>query len=240
MTRATGSSAVMAARAPDQVEADDPQTALYRQLEFFPTPPWAARAGAELVRFLDPEACRIWEPACGQGHMVGGLMDYGFMIRASDIHSFGFGEVLDFLQEQPDEEPSCDWIFTNPPFKTAAEFVRLGLKRARRGVALLLRIQFLEGGERYQVLHGPEPLTTVAVFAERVPMTLGRWDPKSSTATGYAWFVWMKGAKPRPLMGIQPGAKRRLTRPDDASRWGARSEALLLDRMGDAPEGASE
>jgi hypothetical protein len=37
--------AVMAARAPDQVEADDARTALYRKLEYFPTPPWAARPG---------------------------------------------------------------------------------------------------------------------------------------------------------------------------------------------------
>jgi hypothetical protein len=231
VSRATGSTAVMADRAPDAVEADDARTALYRKLEFFPTPPWAARAGGELIRFFDPCPGLIWEPACGQGHMVGALMDSGFLVRASDIHPFGFGEVLDFLQEQPKEEPSCDWIVTNPPFQTAPEFVRLGLKRARRGVALLLRLQFLEGRKRYMLLHGAEPLTTVAVFAERVPMTLGRWDPAASTATGYAWFVWMKGATPRPLMGIQPGAKRRLTLPGDAERWGARSEAGLLEAM---------
>ena len=45
-------------------------------LDFFPTPPWAARAGGELIQRLDPGAWNCWEPACGQGHMAHGLLDY--------------------------------------------------------------------------------------------------------------------------------------------------------------------
>ena len=36
-------------------------------LDYFPTPPWAARAGGELIRRLDPPARTCWEPACGDG-----------------------------------------------------------------------------------------------------------------------------------------------------------------------------
>jgi hypothetical protein len=39
-----GSSAVMASRARGLVAADSAQAALWRALEFFPTPPWAGRA----------------------------------------------------------------------------------------------------------------------------------------------------------------------------------------------------
>jgi hypothetical protein len=230
--RPEGAGAVMASRSHGDVERDDAQTALYRKLVYFPTPPWAARSGAELLRFLDPSAREVREPACGEGHMAAPLAEY-FDVTASDIHPFGFGSVADFLDEAEDG-PECDWIFTNPPFPPAAKFLRLGLRRARRGVALLLRLQFLEGVGRHRLLHGAEPLTACAVFAERVAMTLGRWDPEASTATGYAWFFWMKGASPRPLIGIPPGTKQRLTRPDDARRFGFRHEAGLLDAMGAA------
>lgn len=229
---ASGSAAVMAQRAPAQVEGDEPRTALFRRLDYFPTPPWAARAGAEVLRLLDPKAGSIWEPACGEGHMAAALAE-SFQVYASDIHPFGYGAEIDFLSEAtaPVEGWQPDWIVTNPPFRTAADFLRLGLRRASRGVALLLRLQFLEGGARYRLLFGPEPLTRFAVFSERVPMTLGKWDPQASTASGYAWFFWMKGAAPMPPIGIPPGTRDRLWRPDDAPRFGCKREAGLLGAM---------
>jgi hypothetical protein len=232
--RPEGVGAVMAHRAPAGVEADDALMALYRQLDYFPTPPWAARAGAELIRHLDPVTETLWEPACGEGHMAAPLGEY-FNVFASDIHPFGYGQAIDFLTCDDigdPRDPDTDWIVTNPPFRTASDFLRLGLQRARRGVALLLRLQFLEGGARHRLLHGAEPLTACAVFAERVPMTLGRWNPEAASATAYAWFLWRKGAAGHPrLMGIPPGTRARLTRVGDAARFGCRREAGLLDAM---------
>jgi hypothetical protein len=227
----------MAARAHGEVPGDDACASLYRTLDYFPTPPWAARAGGELIRFLDPEARSIWEPACGEGHMAAALAEC-FDVQASDIHPFGYGVTGDFLDDQVHAGPCAyDWIVTNPPFNRAAEFARLGLARARRGVALLLRLQSLEGVSRHRLLHGPEPLTVCAVFAERVPMTLGRWDPKAASATAYAWFIWMKGGGPWSpfprLMSVPPGSRDRLTRPDDAARFGWKAEAGLIEAMED-------
>jgi hypothetical protein len=162
--------------------------------------------------------------------MAAPLSEY-FVVCPSDIHPFGFGDVVDFLDEGA-VDPECDWIVSNPPFKTAEQFVRLALRRARRGVAMLLRLQFLETESRFDLFYGEEPLTACAVFAERVSMFLGCWDPSgSSLATGYAWFFWMKGAAPRPMIGIPPGTKQRLTRRDDAERFGLRRPAGLLDAM---------
>lgn len=246
--RPEGAGAVMAGRAPSEVEGDAALTALYRQLDYFPTPPWAARAGGELIRFIDPLARTLWEPACGEGHMAAALGE-AFAVYSSDIHPFGYGDTIDFLSEAA-AVPHCgaegpilpDWIVTNPPFRTAADFLRLGLSRSRRGVALLLRLQFLEGAARYRLLHGAEPLSVCAVFSERVPMTLGRWDPAASTATGYAWLLWRKGQPgPPQLRGIPPGTRARLTLPGDAPRFGFRCEAGLLEAMGggnDAKEAA--
>ncbi len=229
-----GASALMAARAPAEVAEDDPQTALYRKLGFFPTAPWGARAGAEILQLLDPEARKLWECCCGQGHMAAPAAEY-FEVFSSDVHPFGYGEVIDFLGDA-EGAPECDWIFTNPAFPIAGKILTLGLRRARRGVAMLLPLRYLEGGERgarYRLLFGAEPMTRCAVFSERLPMVLGRWDPEADTATTYAWFFWMKGAAPMPLIGIPPGTRDRLWKPDDAARFGRKREAGLLDMMGE-------
>lgn len=233
MTRAPRSTAVMAQKAPSEVEGDDPQTALYRKLNFFPTPPWAARAGAELILSIDPFADVVWEPACGEGRMARPLAEYFARVIASDVHPYGFGEVIDFLGDIEGGGPEADWIVTNPPFAIAADFLRLALGRARRGVALLLRLAFLEGGERYPLLYGARPITVFAPFIERVPMALGRWDPELSSATAYGWFVWDKQAPVTDpvIRPIAPGARDRLWHGGDAARFGAKRDAPLLDAM---------
>lgn len=62
---------------------------------------------------------------------------------------------------------------------------------ARVGVAILARTVFIESIGRYERLFSVSPPTYFAQFAERVPMVKGRLDRKASTATGYAWFVWL-------------------------------------------------
>jgi hypothetical protein len=238
----SGAGAVMADRARGEVAGDDARTALYRRLEFFPTPPWAARAGGELIKRLDPLAETCWEPACGEGHMAYGLADYFHQVEATDVHDHGFGwSCVDFLA--PDASPDAfriagdvDWIVTNPPFATAAQFVRLGLSRARRGVAILARASFMESAGRYPLFFGDQPLSVYAPFFERVPMQLGRWEPGGSTATAYAWFVWDKAVMlqrfaPR-VHAIAPGTRERLSRPEDARRFAPAASAPLLDGGG--------
>ncbi|KKC24964.1 hypothetical protein WP12_16760 [Sphingomonas sp. SRS2] len=206
---------------------------MYRQLNFLPTPPWAARAMAEAILLLDPEARTVWEPACGQGHMAEPFRDYFADVFASDVYPHGHGVTIDFLDtREPFAGYAPDWIATNPPFATAAEFIELGLQRARRGVAMLLRLQFLETEGRFELLYGAQPMTLLAPFIERVPMHLGRWEPKGGTATAYAVFLWRKGADPMPIRPIAAGTKKRLTRASDAARFGAKGEAPLLAAMG--------
>ncbi len=233
MTSPSGFLSVMAGRQP--TDPDD--------LDFFPTPPWAARAGGELIRSLDPDALTCWEPAAGAGHMAHGLAAYFPIVIQSDIHRYErrvdpiCARIADFLDPADDFIPAgdVDWIVTNPPFARGEEFVRRAWDIAGRGVAMLLRLSFLEGGARHKLLYDDCPLTVVAPFAERVPMTKGRWDPNASTATAYAWFIWLKpevsGDLPcwPTLRGIAPGAKARLTHPDDARLFAELADAPLLD-----------
>lgn len=238
--RASGAGAVMAAHAPAEVEADSALLRHFRRLEFFPTPPWAARSGGELVKWLDPTAKTAKDGACGKGHMAFGLKDSFDTVAASDIYDHGWDgqdRVIDYTARDQGDWPAADWDITNPPFKLAAEFVRLGLQRAKRGVAILARQALLESAGRYELFFGSETrLSVYAPFFERVPMVLGRWDPRASTATAYAWFVFTRpevaaelGLGPDPIVRpIPPGTKARLSRPDDARRFGFAEPSTLF------------
>lgn len=217
------SRAVQERHAPKIVEADDAQRARWRNLDYFASPPWSSRAGAELIRKLDQNARVVWEPACGDGIMAKCLAETFDEVIATDIYTQGFGQPRDFLAElSADHNPICDWVVTNPPFGHAEKFIRVGFARARRGVAVLCRLALLESRSRYDALFQKPGLTVLAPFVERVPMQLGPWNPTCSTATAYAWFIFMRG-KPfgeHPIvMPFPPGTRDRLSRKDDIRRF---------------------
>lgn len=162
-------------------------------LDFFPTPPWATRAFCEWLQAEIGDAIHdltVWEPACGAGDMARPLSGYFGDVFAADIHPYGFGKVEDFLW--PTERPTFDWIATNPPFRLGEQFISTALRRARRGVAMLVRTAFLESADRYEKLFKVTPPTDILQFVERVPMFKGRLDRAGSTATAYCWLVWRK------------------------------------------------
>ncbi|WP_414461779.1 hypothetical protein [Hyphomicrobium sp. DY-1] len=203
-------------------------------LDFFPTPPWSTRALCEVVLggtgALQNLSC--WEPAAGEGHMSDVLAEYFRDVFASDIWDYGRGHGIGaFAAENSglvDDLARCpfrpDWIISNPPFNLAKDFVIRGLEEASTGVAMLLRTSWLEGRDRYETIFRDRPPTTVAVFAERVPMVKGRWDPKASTATSYVWFIWEREhfGTPSRIVWIPPGQREALTRSDDVARFAVR------------------
>ena len=206
MTAQNTSSAVMAQR----VEAHD-------SLDHFPTPPWATRALCEWIASHDDRLCifqTALEPACAEGHMVKALAEYFSTVDGSDVHDYGFGCVRDFLWIE-DLYGSYDWSITNPPFRLADQFATKALKLAGRGVALLVRTAFLEGGERYRTLFCKTPPSDILQFCERVPMFKGRLDRKGSTATAYCWLVWRKRAPHGTHFHWIAPCRKRLERDSD-------------------------
>lgn len=233
------STATMARRrAKDDNEGLTEEEQRWKLLDYFPTPPWAARAGAELALTLwDPQSV-VREPAAGGGHLAGPLREYFPEVYESDLFPHRPGiEVRDWMDEFAwGSEADCDVIMTNPPFGIAEEFVTRGLRRARRGVGLLLRTVYVESISRYPLFENDQyPLTLFAPFSERVPMTLGKWDPEASSATSYAWFFWSKDSDPMPPRWIKPGSCARLSRPDDEAKYGWRAPAgaMPLFEVGD-------
>ena len=180
-------------------------------LDHFPTPPWATRS---LCEWLDQDtdeqiqAQTCWEPACAEGHMSRPLAEYFRDVRSSDVHDYGFGEVDDFLM--PPRGPASDWIITNPPFRLGEQFATTARSRAKIGVALLVRVAFLESADRYGALYRDSPPSDILQFVERVPMFKGRLDRHGSTATAYCWLIWRKSEFGRPTQfhWIAPCRKR--------------------------------
>ena len=192
-------------------------------LDYFPTPPWATRVLIERIfpRLGRPAMRIAWEPACGEGHMAEVLAEYFSDVQATDIFDYGYGDVpIDFLTEDAGVAP--DWIITNPPFGEKSEqFVLRALDLANVGVAMFVRLQWLETNGRYERIFRDRPPTLIAFFAERVNLCKGRWEPDGSTATAYIWLIWVKGMAPRAPFWIPPGQREALTRPDDADRFTA-------------------
>jgi len=197
-------------------------------LDYFPTPPWATRALIDYVlRPVEPLGI-VWEPACGEGHIAEVLAEYTADVLASDIFDYGYGMPnVDFLTaELPGwlASSGADWIITNPPFGDKAEaFVIRAIERARKGVAMFFRLQWLESAGRYERIFAPYPPTVIAQFAERVPLHKGRWEPDGTTATAYLWIVWDKSIKSdfTKFVWITPGCRERLTFADDIRRFTA-------------------
>lgn len=190
-------------------------------LDDFPTPPWATRALIEHV--IGPERVShaiCWEPACNRGYMARPLSEYFRKVFSADVHDYGFGEVHDFLNGSFIFPPP-GWVITNPPFNKAQQFIETAQVAATDGVAMLVRTSFLEGIMRYQTLFMTNPPDIVAQFSERVPMIKGRYDPKASTATSYAWLVWyiddIKQADRKTILRWIPPCRKQLEREDDWS-----------------------
>ncbi|XKM42008.1 SAM-dependent DNA methyltransferase [Rhizobium ruizarguesonis] len=197
-------------------------------LEYFPTPPWATRAVIKEVLqaglHFDLRSKRVRDPCAGGGHMSAPL---GEIFAAVDVADWGVNpEIRDFLEETPqrlieDGHQLPDWIFINPPFEQAVHFVLRALEIATEGVAVFCRLGWLSSQSRYDRLFGWNAPAYVCPFSERVSLIQGAWDPDTSSATDYAWYIWIKDhfpseARPRSTVWhLQPGMQERYTRLSD-------------------------
>lgn len=234
MSRQTGNPAVRAMKRKRNSEGEP-----WHRLELYPTWPWATRA---LFRHVLPDEQTLgtlWEPTAGLGHMSEVLKEFAReRVQATDVYDyelegggfmshFGVGH-FDFLDAQAiyENQQSVDWTIFNPPFGPAHLFLGPALRVARHGVAMLLRMQWLEGGARYAQLFQRTPPSFVAAFTERLSMCEGGLDGGSKGATMHAWWVWRRdrnGDWPKgqvdvefPIRLIPPGCADTLTLSGDA------------------------
>ncbi len=151
----------------------------------------------DLLNAGAPLRQRVWEPACGAGHIVNVLRERGHEVYATDIVDRGCPDSCfqDFLWEF-DGAPMGDVdIMTNPPYATAREFVERALQVVKPGanVWMLLKLSFLEGQSRKRLFNDTPP-ADVWVFSERRTCAKnGDFTRYKAGAMAYAWFHWIKG-----------------------------------------------
>lgn len=229
MVKPRGMTATMQNRTPIETEHVLPNFKLWSGLDIFPTPPWGTRS---LFHYVLPALGldmprSAADPAAGLGHMSEIMREYVPEVYATDIYDYRrFGAKLDHLVSfvQEGEYPfDVDWIITNPPFGDSARFLYRAFEVAKVGVAVLVRLNWLESEGRYDEIWSRTVPTGYAWFTGRLPMCIGGYDPEGSTATAYAWFVWVKdssghfGFRPplfAPSFPIPYEAERVLTRPE--------------------------
>ena len=166
------------------------------EYDYYATDPRAVRLLLEMETFSD----KIWECACGEGHISKVLEQNGYEVLSTDLIDRGYGTGgVDFL--------TSDYIFdgdiiTNPPYKYAIEFVKHALNSISEGhkVAMLLRLSFLEGKSR-RVLFNQYPPKKVYVSSNRILCAKnGDFENSDSSAIAYAWFIWEKGFRGTPIL----------------------------------------
>jgi len=153
------------------------------------------------------ESDSFYEPCVGQGHIVEVLKEYfpNAEYTYSDLVDRGYEntQIFDYLNTETDIK--ADWIITNPPYKLAKEFISKSLTQANKGVAMFLKIQFLEGQARKEWFKNT-PLKYVYVFSKRQdPLRDGmELNPKTGKKWGstmcFAWFVWEIGYEGEPII----------------------------------------
>ena len=140
---------------------------------------------------------RIWECACGMGHLSEVLKSKGYHVLSSDKINRGYGKIYDFLNSFINKDSyTCD-ILTNPPYKYAKEFVERSLEVLSDGYysIMFLKIQFLEGKERRKLFNNYPPKYVYVNSARQTCYINGDMSKKMSSATCYCWFIWEKGFK---------------------------------------------
>lgn len=131
---------------------------------------------------------RVLECCSGDGAIARPLKSHGCQVDTNDFN-FEMPAALCFDATDPCEWRfvTHDWVVSNPPFKGASQIVPLAFNAAKIGVAMLLRLSFLEPCEDRADFLSQHPPTQLIVLP-RISFT---GDGKTDSVT-CAWMVWNK------------------------------------------------
>lgn len=172
--------------------------------DFYTTDPQSVR---DFLEVADIKGEHFYEPCVGQGHIADVLKEHfkTSKVLGTDLVDRGYPNTIvrDFIND--DFDVGTNWVITNPPFKYAREFIDKSLEIADVGVAMFLKIQFLESQARKEWLK-KSPLKYVYVFSKRqAPWNNGRslnptTGKKWSNTMCFTWFVWEHGYEGEPII----------------------------------------
>lgn len=181
--------------------------------DYYATDPKAV----EMLEQAFPLHRKIWEPACGAGHLSKFLETEGHDVLSTDLVDRGYGHGdVNFLAIGTGElfngggdRLFAEWraksdepfdILTNPPFAKSTDFILKALELIPEGgrVIMLLRTTSLEGKERKERIYDKYPPRFLFQFSGRIVCAKnGDFEPvrKIGSAQAYCWYIWEKENK---------------------------------------------
>ena len=149
------------------------------------SPAWSVDTLLQAVAI--DRACRVLEPCSGTGQISRRLAALGFAeVATNDLDPAAPAQTHADYLAQPFQ---AQWIITNPPYAQAFPFLAKAMRESTLGVALLLRLSFIEPTRQRGAWLSAHPPTAVLVLP-RISFT---GDGRSDTVTT-AWFVWQHQA----------------------------------------------
>lgn len=149
-----------------------------------------APATAVLLSYVDIHGA-IFEPCVGDGAIAKQLATKG-VVNSNDIDpamEANWHEDAARALFWAKFKDRYHWVVSNPPFNRAAEIVQGAHYAATEGIAMLLRLSFLEPCENRAEFLALAPPDLLLVLP-RISFT---GDGKTDSVT-CAWFVWYKQA----------------------------------------------
>lgn len=192
-----------------------------RENDFYPTPAWMSDHLLDRLWHLGAGMPpTILEPCAGESHIVNAILrrypeaemtandidprhakrDVGMWTE--DATQPAFWEHLDSIGR------GHEWVITNPPFSAAWDIIRHAYDHATVGIAVLLRVTWLEPPK------SPAGASKAAFLAEHPPtweliMERFSFDGVSQDSATTAWFVWFKDPAERQRIEVIPGRSPR-------------------------------
>jgi len=146
-----------------------------KELDYYPTPHEVTFALLQQIKW--PNELKIWEPACGQNHMVNVLRTRFSNVIGTDIKTGN-----DFLTNKMLDVDAC---VTNPPFNLSVEFIKKATMYPY--AAMLLKSTYWHSSRRTELFYRRKPSKILCLnwrpqFDERIT--------KSSPTMDFIWTVW--------------------------------------------------
>lgn len=151
------------------------------EVDFYPTPPEATQALLDFINI--PAGTTVWEPACGQGHMVEVLERNGLDVAATDLQT-----GTDFLEAG--RPLGVRWIITNPPFSLSEQFIRRAAEH-KVPFAFLLKSQYWHAAKRMKLfLEVPPRYILPLTWRPDFKFLERKEGEKGSSLMDVCWCVW--------------------------------------------------
>lgn len=154
-------------------------------LDFYETPIWQTQV---LAKHVDIRG-HCFEPCVGNGKILDAIPEEPLKRYWSTNDINQHRQAVTHLDAT---KPACwsglpfDWVVSNPPFNSASDILNFALSRSRVGVAMLLRLSFLEPTAKRAKLLEMYPPSLLIVL----PRTRYNPDSDSVDTVTTAWMVW--------------------------------------------------